>query len=63
MMMSSGEIHKDNLNTSSKAKNNLRKRTFRFTGTVYFNDLPDEVKHLCSLSTFKSLVYRHFLNQ
>ena len=36
-----------------KPKNNIRKRTLRYSGTVYFNALPNEIKHSLSLSTFK----------
>ena len=39
----------------SKPKNTPGKRTFRYSGTVYFNALPDAIKH--SLRTLKIGLY------
>ena len=43
-------------------KNNLGKRTFSCSGTVYFNALPDEIKHSLFLCTFERLVYKYFFS-
>ena len=43
-----------------KPKHNMGKRTFKYTGTIYFNALPACIKSAPSLSNFKNLIIKHF---
>ena len=43
-----------------KPKHNMGKRTFKYTGTIYFNALPACIKSAPSLSNFKNLIIKQF---